>query len=73
MACDQAIEQDPTHESGYYAKACWYALQTNIPEAIDSLQKAIEIKPRFSRLEAKGNPDFDAIRDHPDFRALVYR
>jgi tetratricopeptide (TPR) repeat protein len=69
--CEQAIKQDPKHESGYYGKACCYALQGEIGQAIDNLQKAIDIAPRFSRNEAKHNPDFDSIREDERFRALM--
>ncbi|EGK83641.1 tetratricopeptide repeat protein [Microcoleus vaginatus] len=69
--CEQAIEQNPKHESGYYGKACCYALQGEIEQAIDNLQKAIDIAPRFSRNQAKHNPDFDSIRDDERFRALM--
>jgi len=69
--CEQAIKQDPKHESGYYGKACCYALQGEIGQAIDNLQKAIDIAPRLSRREAKHNPDFDSIRDDEGFRALM--
>jgi tetratricopeptide (TPR) repeat protein len=69
--CEQAIKQNPKHESGYYGKACCYALQGEIGQAIDNLQKAIDIAPRFSRCEAKHNPDFNSIRDDERFRALM--
>ncbi|MEG4055187.1 MULTISPECIES: tetratricopeptide repeat protein [unclassified Microcoleus] len=69
--CEQAIKQNPKHESGYYGKACCYALQGEIGQAIDNLEKAIDISPRFSRNEAKHNPDFDSIRDDERFRALM--
>ena len=69
--CEQAIKQNPKHESGYYGKACCYALQGEIEQAIDNLQKAIDIAPRRSRREAKHNPDFDSIRDDERFRALM--
>ena len=59
-------------DRGYYGKACCYALQGETEKAIEHLQKAIEIKPRLSRKEAKTNPDFDSIRDDDRFRALVY-
>ena len=71
-ACDRAIAQNSKNESGYYGKACCYALQGDIESAIENLQTAIEIKPRTSRKEAKANPDFDSIRDNDRFRALVY-
>ena len=70
--CEQAIKQDPNHESGYYGKACWYALQGDIDLAIENLRKSIDIASRNSRREAKHNPDFDGIRDDERFRALVY-
>jgi tetratricopeptide (TPR) repeat protein len=69
--CEQAIKQDPKDESGYYGKACCYALQGEIGQAIDNLQKAMDIAPRLSRYEAKHNPDFDSIRDDERFRALM--
>jgi tetratricopeptide (TPR) repeat protein len=69
--CEEAIKQNPKHESGYYGKACCYARQGEIEQAIDNLQKAIDIAPRFSRSEAKHNPDFDSIRDDERFRALM--
>jgi tetratricopeptide (TPR) repeat protein len=70
--CEIAIQQDPKHESGYYAKACYYALHGELEQVIENLQKAIEIAPRRSRQEAKRNPDFDGIRNNEQFRALVY-
>jgi tetratricopeptide (TPR) repeat protein len=70
--CDRAIEQNPNHEIGYYAKACCHALQGEMELAIEHLQKAIDLKPRLCRKEAKHNPDFDSIRDDKRFRALVY-
>ncbi|MBW4574321.1 MAG: hypothetical protein KME08_03460 [Aphanothece sp. CMT-3BRIN-NPC111] len=70
--CEQAIKQNPKHESGYYAKACYYAIQGEVEQAVDNLQKVIDIAPRCSRREAKHNPDFDSIQDDERFRALVY-
>jgi len=69
--CEQAIKQNSKDESGYYGKACCYALQGEIGQAIDNLQKAIDIAPRRSRREAKHNRDFDSIRDDERFRALM--
>jgi tetratricopeptide (TPR) repeat protein len=71
--CKQSIEQHPKHEIGYYAKACYYSLKDEIDLAIDNMQKAIDIKPRLCRREAKQNPDFDNISDNLRFRDLVYR
>ncbi|PSB57193.1 TPR end-of-group domain-containing protein [Chamaesiphon polymorphus] len=73
IECDRVIEQAPNHEIGYYAKACYHALQDEVDLAIENLQKAIDIKPRLCRREAKHNPDFDRIRDNERFQELVYR
>ncbi len=69
--CEQAIQQNPESVGGYYAKACYHALQGEIEPAIANLQKAIDVAPRRSRSEAKHNPDFDRIRADERFRALV--
>ncbi|NES00394.1 MAG: tetratricopeptide repeat protein [Symploca sp. SIO1B1] len=69
--CEQAIKQDPKHVSGYYGKACCYALQREVEQAIDNLKTAMDIAPRLCRREARHNPDFDSIRDEEGFRALV--
>jgi tetratricopeptide (TPR) repeat protein len=71
IECEQAIEQDPNHGIGYYGKACCYAQQGEIDLAIENLLKAIDIKPRLSRTEAKHNPDFDSIRETRQFQELV--
>ncbi|WP_204105525.1 MULTISPECIES: tetratricopeptide repeat protein [Spirulina sp. CCY15215] len=72
VECEQAIKQNPKHESVYYAKACYHSLQGEIEPAINNLKKAIDIKPRFTRSEARHNPDFDGIRDDERFQALIY-
>jgi tetratricopeptide (TPR) repeat protein len=72
VECEQAIEQDPNHEIGYYGKACCCAQQGEVDLAIESLLKAINIKPRLSRTEAKHNPDFDSIRETKQFQSLIH-
>ena len=70
--CEQAIQQKPDDESGYYAKACCYALQGKVEQALENLQKAIDIAAHRSRFAARHNPDFDGIRNDERFQALVY-
>jgi len=65
--CEQAIKQDPKHESGYYGKTCCYALQGEVEQAIDNLKQAIDIASHLSRSEVRHNPDFDSIRDEERF------
>jgi tetratricopeptide (TPR) repeat protein len=54
----------------WYNKACCYALWTCREEAIESLQKAIDLHPEYREM-AKTDSDFDKIRDDERFQALV--
>ena len=69
--CELAVSQNPNHESSYYARACYFALQNDEIQALENLGKAIEISPHISRREAKKNPDFDRMRDNTQFKALI--
>ena len=69
--CNQAISKNTNHEAGYYAKSCYYALQNEEQKAIESLSKAIDIAPRKCRREAKINPDFNNLKNNPQFQALL--
>ncbi|MEL6787069.1 MAG: hypothetical protein AAFO76_06580, partial [Cyanobacteria bacterium J06607_15] len=55
----------------FYAKSCFFALQNQEQEAIKNLKEAIAIAPLKCKLEAKHNPDFDRLRDNPEFKALI--
>jgi tetratricopeptide (TPR) repeat protein len=70
-SCDKALELQPNDESGYYGKACCYALQGDSYMAIEKLQQAINLNPHRCRREAKFNPDFDSIRSDSRFQALM--
>ncbi len=69
--CEEAISKNPDREAGYYAKACYYALQNHDLQAIKNLNKAIDIAPHRCHIEPKNNPDFDQIRNNPKFKALL--
>ena len=69
--CNQAISKNANHEAGYYAKACYHALQNEVQQAIDNLSKAIDIAPRECRIEAKTNPDFNNLKNNLQFQALL--
>ena len=69
--CDKALELQPNDESGFYGKACCYALQGNVDLAVENLQQAINRNPSRCRREAKINHDFDSIREDERFQALL--
>ncbi|MEH2073659.1 MAG: tetratricopeptide repeat protein [Nostoc sp.] len=71
ISCEKALELQANDESGYYGKACYFALQNDVYLAIENLQQAININPSRCRIEAKINPDFDSIRDNVRFQALL--
>ncbi|MEH2043191.1 TPR end-of-group domain-containing protein [Nostoc sp.] len=68
---EKAVELQTNDESGHYGKACYFALQSDVDLAIENLEQAINLSPRRCRREAKFNPDFDSIRDHARFQALL--
>ena len=78
---EQFIKIEPEQSAfAWYMKACCYALlahvllfvpvQKNIDLAIENLRQAIKLDPDY-RERAKTNSDFDRIRQHPQFKALI--
>jgi tetratricopeptide (TPR) repeat protein len=70
-SCDKALELQANDESGFYGKACCYALQGDVDLAVENLQQAINRNPSRCRREAKRNSDFDSIRGDERFQALL--
>ena len=68
---NKAIELDPQYASPYFNKACAYALQNSLQEAIHWLRKTLEMNSEEYCLEAKKDSDLDSIRDTPAFKALM--
>ena len=64
------MEFKPDKHQAWYNKACGYALQGNIEQAIENLQIAINLHPEV-REWAKTDSDFDAIREDERFQALL--
>ncbi|NJL23173.1 MAG: tetratricopeptide repeat protein [Leptolyngbyaceae cyanobacterium SM1_3_5] len=67
---DQAIAYKPDKHEAWYNKACCYGLQGNVEEAIENLQRAIELDSKYREM-AKTDSDFDAIREDDRFKALI--
>ncbi|MEQ1822871.1 MAG: tetratricopeptide repeat protein [Fimbriimonadaceae bacterium] len=67
---DESIRLDPSNAEAHYNKACAFAKAKDGPKAASCLKKAIAISLSM-REDAKKDPDFDPVRNHPDFQALM--
>lgn len=67
---DKMIENDPDDNGQYYDKSCLLSRMGMIDDAIAALRTALEKGMRsFAHIE--NDDDMDAIRNHPDFIALI--
>lgn len=64
------LEAKPPYSAVYYNVACCESLAGRKEDAIEHLRRAIELSER-SREWARGDSDFDPIRDDPAFKELV--
>ncbi len=64
------VEANPQYGSLVYNLACVESLAGRPTDAIDHLRQAIATSDRW-REYARGDSDFDAIRDEPAFQELV--
>ncbi|MCY7393656.1 MAG: tetratricopeptide repeat protein [Leptolyngbyaceae cyanobacterium CAN_BIN12] len=67
---EKAVEINPDYHEAWYNKACCSALLGKPEEAIENLQRAIELHPHYREM-AKTDADFDGIRQDARFQALV--
>lgn len=67
---DTALADDPPYWGVHYNAACVYSLAGRTDKALQHLPRAIELHDEAREL-AKGDSDFDAIRDDPAFERLV--
>ncbi len=67
---DRAIKNDPSDNINHYNLACLFALLKQPEKALDFLKVAVGAAPRLmERIEHDG--DFESLRDHPRFVALM--
>ncbi|HVD65664.1 MAG TPA: hypothetical protein VNB65_02095, partial [Gaiellaceae bacterium] len=64
------VEAHPEYTTLFYNLACCESLAGQTTEALEHLRRSIEMSER-SRAYAKGDSDFDPIRDEPAFKELV--
>lgn len=68
----RAHEVNPNSSNVMYNSACLYAKLGETERAVDFLEKAVELGGRNKRYY-ENDVDFDSIRDHPRFKALLER
>ena len=68
--CEQYLQKEED-EYGYYAQACCYAIQGEHELSLQSLGRAIEIRPNLCKREARRNPDFNSLQQTEEFQNLV--
>ena len=66
----ELIAQNPQYPTLLYNLACAEALAGRKEDAIEHLRQSIALAER-SREYAKGDSDFDSVRDEPGFKELV--
>jgi tetratricopeptide (TPR) repeat protein len=67
---NNALEFDPDHAITHYNLACYWALEENIPSAVEHLSVALDLNHDF-RKYIEDETDFDLIRDAQPFQAAV--
>jgi len=60
----------PEYASAYYNKAVCYALQRQADLAVENLQTAIQLNPKYKE-EAATDIDFDEIGREPQFQKII--
>jgi len=69
---ERAVAIDPDDAGIQYNVACLYALEGEVEQAIDCLERAAAAG--FAHRDwIEHDPDLDRLRDHPRFRAIAWR
>ena len=77
QAIQIGIEIDSANTWSYYNLACVYSLKNEQQKALESLQKVIDLDKRFFYNStfrigySKTDPDFDNIRQTPEYQQLI--
>ena len=66
----EIVAMDPQYGLLFYNLACCESLTGQTTEAVEHLQRAVELSAQF-RDYAKGDSDLDAVRDEPAFQAVM--
>ena len=68
---ERALGVDPDDVGVLHNAACAYAHMGDVERALDLLERRMRVGPTIDRAWIAHDPDFDVLRDHPRFRALV--
>jgi tetratricopeptide (TPR) repeat protein len=70
QSLQEGLAIDPDQGIVHYNLACYWSLAENARQALKHLAQSMELDPTYRELVGK-EPDFDPIRDDPDFVALT--
>jgi Flp pilus assembly protein TadD len=70
QSLEEGLAIDPEQGIIHYNLACYWSLANNSRLAVEYLAQSIVLDPTYRDLVVK-EPDFDPIRDDPDFVALT--
>jgi len=66
----EGLQVHPESGSLYYNLACLEAVRGERDAALAALRRALELKPEMAE-SARGDEDFESLRDDPEFRAAT--
>ncbi len=69
-ALENALQASPEDAIIHYNLACYWSLAGSKAQVLEYLAQAFELDPTFRELVHE-EPDFDALRDDPDFQAIA--
>ena len=67
---EKALDSDPTYGMAWYNKACYLSMLNQVPDAIDSLKRSIEIDVKNARKAVK-DKDFVNVRAEEGFKNII--
>jgi tetratricopeptide (TPR) repeat protein len=67
---DRTIAVDPKSVWSYYGKAAIYGRRGDVADTVKYLKQAIDLNPEVKQ-DARGEKDFDNVRNSPEFQGLV--
>lgn len=67
---DQTIAVEPGSVWSYYGKASIYGRRGDVANTVKNLEQAIDLNPE-AKMDARSEPDFNNVRNSPEFQSLV--